>query len=103
MVYGLESEEVTIQELSKSINKIIEQCGLFIDEEDPRFGATPDGLINLNGIVEVKNPWKARDMTITEAMEKFSDLRVIDPKNRKNENNYTLVLSNSGSIAYYTT
>lgn len=30
--------------------------GLFTDSEDPRFATSPDVLIELDGLIEVKNP-----------------------------------------------
>lgn len=41
-------------ELQESIN--IEPCGLFIDEQYPFIGATPDGLVRDDIIVEMKCP-----------------------------------------------
>lgn len=78
MKYGIEAEEDSIAELSKELNIKIEKNGLFIDEEDPRFGASPDGLIGSDGIVEIKNPYRARLMTIKQAMKTFKDLNVVD-------------------------
>ncbi|KAF0701150.1 Exonuclease, partial [Aphis craccivora] len=38
-------------------------CGIFVDSENPYLGATPDGLIGSDGIVEVKCPSSAEHLT----------------------------------------
>ena len=38
----------------KHNNEVIERCGIFIDFESPYLGASPDGLVGDDGIVEVK-------------------------------------------------
>lgn len=54
--HGIEHEKQALQqmELQESIN--IEPCGLFIDENYPFIGATPDGLVGDDKIVEIKCP-----------------------------------------------
>lgn len=78
MAYGRECEDVARKELEKVIKKEIKVCGLFIDPNDPRFAASPDGTIDEDGIVELKNPHRAQDLTAKEAMEKYPDLNFID-------------------------
>lgn len=43
----------------------VKQCGLFLDEDHPYLGASPDALVECTccglGVVEVKCPWCARD------------------------------------------
>ena len=44
------------------------ECGLIINSEFEFLGATPDGkLCDGSGIVEIKCPYSARNMTISEA------------------------------------
>ena len=45
--------------------------GLVVDSSEPWLGASPDGIITVNGekyLVEVKCPYSARDMTVKEAL-----------------------------------
>ncbi|CAH2100194.1 unnamed protein product [Euphydryas editha] len=46
-----QSQQLAIQE-----KVAIEPCGLFVDEDFPFIGATPDGLIGQDTVVEVKCP-----------------------------------------------
>ncbi|CAG9135197.1 unnamed protein product [Plutella xylostella] len=56
IAHGVEHEMVALQQLSKQLDVHIEPCGLFIDREHAFIGATPDGLIGDDTIVEVKCP-----------------------------------------------
>lgn len=49
----------------------VEPCGLFIDEHDFIFGASPDGLIGDDAIVEVKCPKAASKMHPIKAIEEI--------------------------------
>lgn len=80
MKYGRDSEPVAIEELSKIIGKTIVKNGLFIDAEDSRFAASPDGLIDDDGIVEVKNPYCAQDISAEEARAKHPHLNYVDKR-----------------------
>uniref|UniRef100_A0A1B6E7F7 YqaJ viral recombinase domain-containing protein n=1 Tax=Clastoptera arizonana TaxID=38151 RepID=A0A1B6E7F7_9HEMI len=50
------------------LGKYISQCGLFIDAELNFLGATSNGLIDDDGIVEIKCPSSAKNMTPEEAI-----------------------------------
>lgn len=54
--YGRKSEATAIAQLAEQENILIKECGLFIDKYHPFLGATPDGLIGNDGLVEVKCP-----------------------------------------------
>ncbi|XP_050671428.1 uncharacterized protein LOC126969880 isoform X2 [Leptidea sinapis] len=56
IAHGVEHEQQALLQLQQQENIIIEPCGLFIDKEYPFIGATPDGLIGEDTIVEVKCP-----------------------------------------------
>ena len=51
-------------------------CGLFVSLDNPWLAGTPDGLVNdpnddtskSLGLVEIKNPYSARNLTLEEAM-----------------------------------
>lgn len=57
----------------------VENCGLFISQDNPWLAATPDGLVTDPsdatqplGLVEIKNPYTARSQTLMEASQKSS-------------------------------
>ncbi|XP_013391521.1 uncharacterized protein LOC106159688 [Lingula anatina] len=62
--HGQDYEKIAIRKFEESQNLKVEQCGLFICLEAPYLGATPDGLIGVDGILEVKCPYKGRNMTV---------------------------------------
>ena len=74
--YGRSNEPEAIAEVERWLNREmatssqikIERCGLFVDEELPYLGATPDGLIGIDGIVEVKCPQLCENLTPEEAI-----------------------------------
>ena len=82
MKYGRENEKIAREELALKLNKAIKPCGLFIDSENPFLGASPDGLIEENGIVEIKCPMSAEHLTTEKAIETFPSLKgIFDQKN----------------------
>ena len=58
---------------SKHKDFTVREGGLFINPVSPILGASPDGLVNCSchdpGILEIKCPWSARDLTIKEFAE----------------------------------
>lgn len=68
MEYGKSNEETALREVESILNLKITKCGLFVDRENPYLGATPDGLIDSDGIVEVKCPSSAENLTPEEAI-----------------------------------
>jgi hypothetical protein len=65
--YGRRHEKDAIDHLlSLKIN--VKPCGLFIDAKHPFLAATPDGLIDDNGIVEIKCPSSCSELTPEEAI-----------------------------------
>lgn len=54
--------------MKKKESLIVHRCGLFIDKIIPYLGSSPDGLIGDDGIVEVKCPYSAAEMTPEEAI-----------------------------------
>jgi hypothetical protein len=50
-------------------------CGLFVDIEKTFLGASPDGLVDLDSIVEIKCPFAARNTDIKTAIEKKKKFR----------------------------
>ena len=39
----------------------VEKCGLFVSREDPEFGASPDGVIIGDRLLEIKCPFSLKD------------------------------------------
>jgi hypothetical protein len=85
MKYGRDQEEVARRELAAKLNKNIKPCGLFIDKENPYLGTSPDGLIDEDGLVEIKCPLSAEHLTAEDAIEKLPGLKSIF--NKRNPNN----------------
>jgi hypothetical protein len=67
--YGRRNEMRAIQEFQKKFEDLkVESCGFFIDNEDFMLGASPDGLIGNDAIIEVKCPAKAAHLTPLDAI-----------------------------------
>ena len=82
MKYGREMEKIAIEELAVTLKKEIKTCGLFIDIENPCLGASPDGLIDEDGLVEIKCPLSAEHLTAEEAIKNLPQLKgIFDKKN----------------------
>ena len=60
----------------------VREGGLFIKQINPILGASPDGLVNCSchdpGILEIKCPWSARDLSIKEFVETKKSFLVKD-------------------------
>ena len=67
IAYDRHHEKIALEEVGKAKNMEIRKWGLFIDQNLPYLGASPDRLIESNGIVEVKCPSSAEKMTPHEA------------------------------------
>ncbi|EZA62163.1 hypothetical protein X777_06112 [Ooceraea biroi] len=82
MKYGRDMEEVARKQIAVKLKKDITACGLFIDEENPCLGASPDGLIDEDGLLEIKCPLSAENLTADEASQKLPQFKtVFDRKN----------------------
>ncbi|XP_072745827.1 uncharacterized protein [Anoplolepis gracilipes] len=77
---GKEKEILAQEQLQVELGIEINDCGLFIDEEIPYLAATPDGIIGDDTIVEIKCPYAARQVSLTDAMlNKIADVhRIFD-------------------------
>lgn len=56
MKHGLHYENVAKEKLEKQLNIKVKECGLLIDEENTFLGSSPDGLIDDDGMIEIKCP-----------------------------------------------
>ena len=54
MIDGSESEKEIIKRYSNMTGNTVEQCGFFVSKEHPFMGASPDGLVGNNGLIEIK-------------------------------------------------
>lgn len=68
MKYGMDYEDIARKSFESTLIIEIKRCGLFIDSDIPFIGASPDGLINDDGIVEIKCPYAARLLTPEDAI-----------------------------------
>ena len=81
--FGITNEKKGLEALELILGEKIVPCGLFIHPEIPYLGATPDGLIDTDGIVEIKCPHSAKDMCPETAIEQIPHLRNIFSKKDK--------------------
>lgn len=66
--HGKDNEELAKKQLEKEINVKVKPCGLFIDKEQPYLGASPDGVIDEDTIVEIKCPITAYKIGLEKAI-----------------------------------
>jgi hypothetical protein len=68
--WGIDNEEKAKQKFEEVTGLNVSSCGLFVDTEKKFLGASPDGLVDLDSIVEIKSPFAARNTDIKTAIEK---------------------------------
>ncbi|XP_060858281.1 uncharacterized protein LOC132935681 [Metopolophium dirhodum] len=89
--YGIENEPIARISFEKVINLKIKPAGLFVDKTYHFLAASPDGLIEDDGIIEIKCPYTIKDLTPEDAIQngKLKFATVIDGKlNLKTNDNY---------------
>lgn len=69
VAHGIEHERQALQQLEKQENITIMPCGLFIDRSYPFIGATPDGLVGDDTLIEIKCPLNAVKKGLTSAVQ----------------------------------
>ncbi|KAF6215699.1 hypothetical protein GE061_000030 [Apolygus lucorum] len=62
-----EKDAVELYKQKNPERMVIEECGLFVHKTCGFVGASPDALVDNDGIPEVKCPFSARDMNFDEA------------------------------------
>lgn len=67
--YGKDNELNALKEFMKIMGITVKSCGLFVDRNYPFLAASPDGLIDDDGMVEIKCPYKARNLLPEDAIE----------------------------------
>lgn len=65
--YGKQNEPIAVKQLELQEKLIVQPCGLFIHPSYNFLGATPDGLIDEDGILEIKCPYSVAGMDPEEA------------------------------------
>ncbi|XP_077512016.1 uncharacterized protein LOC144122934 [Amblyomma americanum] len=65
---GKDHECLALKQIENECNVVVKECGLFVDQESPFLGASPDGLIGEDVLVEVKCPYSARHLTPLEGV-----------------------------------
>jgi hypothetical protein len=68
MQYGINNENIAKEKFKTMVEVEVLSCGLFVYEEIRFLGASPDGLIGCDSILEIKCSFAARDQTIEEAI-----------------------------------
>ena len=69
--YGLSNEKRAIEKYVQLSGNHVHDCGFIVNSSFPSLGASPDGKVcskGVTGLIEVKCPYSARDMTLDEAV-----------------------------------
>lgn len=66
--YGKISEPFALEAFEKTYNVKVNNCGLFIDEINYFLGATPDGLVGDDAIIEIKCPASIKNISPLEGI-----------------------------------
>lgn len=67
--HGKENEKIALDQLSQQEKVEIHPCGLYIDPDVPYLGATPDGTIKDDMIVEIKCPQTSFKIGVEKAVD----------------------------------
>ncbi|KAH0807689.1 hypothetical protein GEV33_015102 [Tenebrio molitor] len=77
--WGTEHESLAIEEFELKYGFTVSKCGFFIDKTHYYLGASPDGLIDNNALIEVKCPANCVDVSPEEGIErkliKFAEMK----------------------------
>lgn len=66
--HGQNNEHLARDQLALHLGIPIRTCGLFKDRDLPFSGASPDGIVEEDKIVEIKCPYSARDMSVEDGI-----------------------------------
>lgn len=58
-------ENIAVKELEELLGQEIKSCGLFVDPVDNFLGASPDGVVDEDTIVEIKCPYTSYKLQLT--------------------------------------
>ena len=79
--YGKLNQDTARKLFVQKHGKCVHDCGFCVNPEFPFLGATPDGKVCDSGecgILEIKCPYPARDMTFEEATQRFPEFCLIN-------------------------
>ena len=65
--YGIDNERVAIEKYEEMSGVTVQECGIFVEPRWPYLGASPDGLIGTEGLVEVKCLYSIGDQSPRDA------------------------------------
>lgn len=69
VLFGRDNEDKVIQMYEKRTSNKVNKCGLFVDTDHPFLGASPDGLVSFDGLVEVKCLASVKEFSFKEEVE----------------------------------
>jgi hypothetical protein len=99
--YGIDNENIGKEKFKTTVGVEVLSCGLFVDEKIRFLGASPDGLIGSDSILEIKCPFGARDQTIEEAVTaKKISYCTIDPTQYAGESDKRIILKSTHVYMY---
>lgn len=64
VLHGTHYEPIAVEKFTEVTGLDVRSCGLFVSEQFPFLAATPDGLVEEDGILEVKCPYSGREQHI---------------------------------------
>lgn len=64
VLHGKELETVAKTVLEQQLQTTVEPAGLFVCTQRPWLGASPDGLVGTDAIVEIKCPYRGRNLKV---------------------------------------
>ena len=73
--HGTKYEPIAVKKYEEMTSFDTSQCGLFVCSEHPFLASSPDRLVDINGIVEVKCPFVSKDRPITTVTVPYLKLR----------------------------
>ncbi|KAI4465290.1 exonuclease phage-type/recb c-terminal domain-containing protein [Holotrichia oblita] len=84
--WGVLNEPIAVKHYMDLTSNIVQDCGIFVCTEEGLgfLGASPDGLVGDDKIVEVKCPYSARQYSPQDAAEKIKSFYLRLDKNSKN-------------------
>ncbi|XP_039290407.1 uncharacterized protein LOC111056373 [Nilaparvata lugens] len=80
VTFGRDNEEKAIKLYEDLTKSMVKKCGLFVDLEDPFLGASPDGLIGDDGLIEVKCLHSVKELGLKEhlSINRNTCLEIVD-------------------------
>lgn len=67
--YGIVNEKTARDKYSEETSNEVQESGIFVDMKHPYLGASPDGLVGEDGLIEIKCLPSIAPMTFKEAIE----------------------------------